>query len=290
MVDDVVVGLRDAGSVAGTQHRAALRAARRTSGRGAGARPSTASARRACRRSRCGAQAIMSGMAESVIAGGVEMMSQVPMSGYHTRLDPERARVVHRHGLHRRARRRALEGDARGPGRVGARAASRRRRRPWQAARSTDQIVPVPVERVSWNGTEKKVETARVRARRAGARRHDAPRGSPSCKPAFKANGTVTAGNASPYSDGAAALVLMRRDKADGAGPRAARALRHASPWPASSRTSWASGRSRRCRRRCAKAGMSLADIDLIEFNEAFAAQVLAVDARPRHAGRTAST
>src|SRR5262245_14492664 len=36
-----------------------------------------------------GAQEIMSGMADVVLAGGVEMMSQVPMSGYHTRLDPE---------------------------------------------------------------------------------------------------------------------------------------------------------------------------------------------------------
>src|ERR1043165_4394535 len=36
-----------------------------------------------------GAQQIMSGMADIVMAGGVEMMSQVPMSGYHTRLDPE---------------------------------------------------------------------------------------------------------------------------------------------------------------------------------------------------------
>src|SRR5439155_4280221 len=35
------------------------------------------------------AQEIMSGMADTVVAGGVEMMSQVPMSGYHTRLDPE---------------------------------------------------------------------------------------------------------------------------------------------------------------------------------------------------------
>src|ERR1043165_7644776 len=36
-----------------------------------------------------GAQEILSGMADVVLAGGVEMMSQVPMSGYHTRLDPE---------------------------------------------------------------------------------------------------------------------------------------------------------------------------------------------------------
>src|SRR5262249_48217517 len=36
-----------------------------------------------------GAQEIMSGMADVVLAGGVEMMSQVPMSGYHTRLEPD---------------------------------------------------------------------------------------------------------------------------------------------------------------------------------------------------------
>src|SRR3954469_15905945 len=36
-----------------------------------------------------GAQSIMSGMADVVLAGGIEMMSQVPMSGYHARLDPE---------------------------------------------------------------------------------------------------------------------------------------------------------------------------------------------------------
>src|SRR5213076_476530 len=36
-----------------------------------------------------GAQEIMSGMSDVVLAGGVEMMSQVPMSGYHARLDPE---------------------------------------------------------------------------------------------------------------------------------------------------------------------------------------------------------
>jgi len=76
------------------------------------------------------------------------------------------------------------------------------------------QITPVPVERVTWSGTTKNVETLQfkrdelVRARR---RRE----GLAKLKPAFKTNGTVTAGNASPYSDGAAALVLMRRTNAD---------------------------------------------------------------------------
>ena len=68
-----------------------------------------------------GAQEILSGMADVVLAGGIEMMSQVPMSGYHTRLDPEGRGELHRHGIHRRARGATVEGVARGAGRLGAR-------------------------------------------------------------------------------------------------------------------------------------------------------------------------
>jgi len=95
-------------------------------------------------------------------------------------------------------------------------------------------------------------------------------------KPAFKKEGTVTAGNASGLNDGAAALVLMARDEAERRGaPVLARIASWAScgvdpavmgigPVPAS-------------RRALDKAGWSVADLDLIEANEAFAAQALAV-------------
>ncbi|GAO38120.1 putative acetyl-CoA acetyltransferase [Sphingomonas changbaiensis NBRC 104936] len=95
-------------------------------------------------------------------------------------------------------------------------------------------------------------------------------------KPAFKKEGTVTAGNASGLNDGAAALVVTTRDEAERRGsPVLARIAGWAScgvdpsimgigPVPAS-------------RRALEKAGWSVGDLDLIEANEAFAAQALAV-------------
>jgi acetyl-CoA C-acetyltransferase len=95
-------------------------------------------------------------------------------------------------------------------------------------------------------------------------------------RPAFKKDGTVTAANASGLNDGAAALVLMSRAEAERRGaPILARVASWASagvdpsimgigPVPAS-------------RRALEKAGWTIADLDLIEANEAFAAQALAV-------------
>jgi acetyl-CoA C-acetyltransferase len=95
-------------------------------------------------------------------------------------------------------------------------------------------------------------------------------------RPAFKKDGTVTAGNASGLNDGGAALVVMSREEAEARGaPILARIAGWASagvdpsimgigPVPATQRA-------------LQKAGWSIADLDLIEANEAFAAQALAV-------------
>ena len=95
-------------------------------------------------------------------------------------------------------------------------------------------------------------------------------------RPAFKKDGTVTAGNASGLNDGGAALVIMSREEAEARGaPILARIASWASagvdpsimgigPVPATQRA-------------LQKAGWSIADLDLIEANEAFAAQALAV-------------
>lgn len=95
-------------------------------------------------------------------------------------------------------------------------------------------------------------------------------------KPAFKNDGTVTAGNASGINDGAAAVVVMREAKAKALGLKPlARIRSYASagvdpafmglgPVPATKKA-------------LAKAGLKLSDIDLIEANEAFAAQFLGV-------------
>lgn len=95
-------------------------------------------------------------------------------------------------------------------------------------------------------------------------------------KPAFKKDGTVTAGNASGINDGAAALVLMSRERAEqlGVTPLAViRANASAGVDPAI----MGIGPVPATKKALEKAGLSIDDIDLVEANEAFAAQSLAV-------------
>ena len=95
-------------------------------------------------------------------------------------------------------------------------------------------------------------------------------------RPAFRKDGTVTAANASGLNDGAAALVLMSREEAERRGATILATVK-----------SWASagvdpsvmgiGPVPASRKALEKAGWTIADLDLIEANEAFAAQALAV-------------
>ncbi|EJL47732.1 MULTISPECIES: thiolase family protein [Brevibacillus] len=96
-------------------------------------------------------------------------------------------------------------------------------------------------------------------------------------KPGFREDGTVTAGNASGLNDGASAVVLMREAKAKELGIESLGRI-----------VSWATagvepdlmgyGPVPAVKKALAKAGMTLADMELIEVNEAFAAQYLAVE------------
>ena len=96
-------------------------------------------------------------------------------------------------------------------------------------------------------------------------------------RPAFKKEGSVTAGNASGINDGAAAVVVMSREKADELGltPMAtivANASAGVDP------SVMGIGPVQAVKNVFAKSGLSMADIDLVEANEAFAAQSIAVD------------
>ncbi|WP_296575155.1 acetyl-CoA C-acetyltransferase [Phreatobacter sp.] len=96
-------------------------------------------------------------------------------------------------------------------------------------------------------------------------------------RPAFKKDGTVTAGNASGINDGAAAIVLMTRSEAERRGLKPLATIR-----------SWATagvdpaimgtGPIPASRKALEKAGWTVKDLDLIEANEAFAAQAIAVN------------
>ncbi len=220
-----------------------------------------------------GAQAIMTGMADAVVAGGVEMMSHIPMSGHYTRLHPQitdyyigmgftAENVAERWRISR-------EDQDEWAARSHHHAAEA-----WQAGRFDNEIVPITVEHDRWEGAERHVDTTEFRKDetiRPGTTVDKLAK----LRPAFKVKGSVTAGNASPYSDGAAALILTSRAKADALGLK-----------PLARFISFAVmgvdpdimgvGPIRAVPKVLEQTGMTMGDIDLIEFNEAFAAQVLA--------------
>jgi acetyl-CoA acyltransferase len=220
------------------------------------------------------AQAIMTGMADVVLAGGVEMMSQVPMSGYHTRLHPEMTesmismghtaeRVAERYGISRQDQDTyALQSHEHAARALGSDAFA-------------EQIVPVPVQRVRWNGTKKNVEDG-LFARDENVRTDTSMERLAKLPPAFKAGGTVTAGNSSPYSDGAAALLLMSAERAKSLGVKPlaqfiAYGVAGVEP------DVMGVGPIKAVPKALSRAGLTIEQIDLIEFNEAFASQALAV-------------
>ncbi|HZG81141.1 MAG TPA: acetyl-CoA C-acetyltransferase [Brevibacillus sp.] len=137
-----------------------------------------------------------------------------------------------------------------------------------ESGRFQDEIVPVPIPQRKGDPLLFSVDEFP----RAGV----TAEGLGKLKPAFKKDGTVTAGNASGINDGAAALLIMSREKADELGVKPlARIIANASagvdpsimgygPVPATERV-------------LAKAGLTLEQMDLIEANEAFAVQSLAV-------------
>ncbi len=221
-----------------------------------------------------GAQAIIAGHADVILAGGIEMMSQVPMSGYHTRLSPEitesyigmgftAERVAKQWGITREM---ADDFAFASQQKAGAALASKV---------FAPEIVPVTVTRDSWEGarrtTTEHVFTVDETPRPETTREQMA-----ALRPAFSAKGTVTAGNASPFSDGASAVLLMSRAKADALGLKPiARFVTFATAGV--SPDIMGIGPINAVPKALARAGVSLSDVKLIEFNEAFAAQALAV-------------
>ena len=238
------------------------------------------------------AQNIMLGMGEVVVAGGVENMSRVPMGGFNPSFNPRLMKprdargqgerndekssspyppieleygyssyipmgitaenLAHEYGISREAQ------DA---------FALRSHQR---AIAATDngtfkrEIVPVPLP----NGKLMEVDE--------GPRRDTSLEKLRTLEPAFIKGGSVTAGNSSPLNDGAAAAVLMSADKARELGIKPlARVISMAvagvrpdimgiGPVPA-------------MKKALQRAGLQLSDIDIIEINEAFAAQTLSV-------------
>jgi len=94
-------------------------------------------------------------------------------------------------------------------------------------------------------------------------------------KPAFRPNGTVTAGNASGVNDAAAAVVMMSREKADELGLKPLLTIRSFASGGVDPKY-MGIGPIPAVRKALARAGITVKDLDVVELNEAFAAQAIA--------------
>lgn len=224
------------------------------------------------------AERIMCGFAQVIVAGGTESMSLVPMGGHKVAPNPTlmetypdaylsmgltAENLARKHGIKREAQdefafashRKALEAIEKG--------------------RFQDEIVPVDVRyRVLNNG--KPSEQKFVFSTDEGPRRETSPDALAALKPAFHEKGTITAGNASQMSDGASAAVVMSAERAKQLGlTPLARFVAYATAGVAPEEMGI--GPALAVPKALKLAGLKMDQIDLVELNEAFAAQVLSV-------------
>jgi acetyl-CoA acyltransferase len=224
-----------------------------------------------------GAQQIITGMCDIVIAGGTESMSQVPMMGYQVSLNlhmvqeyPEAyigmgltaENVAEQYKVSRE------DQDA-----FGLRS-NERALAAIEAGRFKEEIVPLEVKTVLVNEHGERVESDKIFDVDEGPRR-STPEKMAQLKPVFKNGGTVTAGNSSQMSDGAAAVLLMTADKAQEKGltPIARFVGFAAAGVPPEI---MGVGPMYAIPRVMKVTSFKIGDIDLIELNEAFASQAVA--------------
>ncbi len=220
------------------------------------------------------AQAITAGYIDAAIAGGVEVMSMVPMTGYkfspdfdlaqempeaYTQMGLTAENVATKYQIDRQTQDEfALQSNLKAHQAV-------------TSGRFDPEIVPIQVNLVTSEGT-----------RQIEFKRDEGPRGDTSLealsklRPAFKLNGTVTAGNSSQMSDGSAGVLIMSRAKAEALGLEPlARFLSYAVGGVPPEIMGM--GPVSAVPKLLERTGLSLQDIDLIELNEAFASQSVAV-------------
>lgn len=226
-----------------------------------------------------GAYAIMSRQASIVLAGGAESMSMVPMAGFKFSPMPYQAKetpeVFTSMGL-------TAENVAakyqinRSDQDEFAFVSHQRAANAVESGRFDPEIVPVPVTMIEPGENGKQKERTFVFKRDEGPRADTSQEALAKLKPAFKEGGTVTAGNSSQMSDGAAGVIVMDRAKAESLGLKPlvkfiAFAVGGVPP------DVMGIGPIVAIPKALQLAGLRLSDIGLIELNEAFASQSLAV-------------
>ncbi len=222
---------------------------------------------------------IVAGFADAVVAGGTETMSMIPMGGFH--FSPNPYLMEHypdsylNMGLTAENLARKYEISREQQDEFALRS-HRRALAAIDGGKFKDEVVPLEVVEVSLNGKDKPQTRKIVFDTDEGPRRDTSLEALAKLKPAFHARGTITAGNASQMSDGAAAAVVMSMEKAKALGLKPlARFVSYATAGTLPEEMGV--GPVFAIPKALKLAGMKLADIDLIELNEAFAAQTLSV-------------
>ncbi|WP_299126896.1 acetyl-CoA C-acyltransferase [uncultured Winogradskyella sp.] len=220
------------------------------------------------------AQAIKLGDADIVVAGGMENMSAIPHY-YHARSSTKFGSVTLEDGMQRDGLVDAYDKNAMG---VCADACAveynfsredqdafaiqsyERSKAAWDAGKFTDEIVPVNVPQRRGDDLiiDRDQEYTNVKMEKI-----------PALRPAFTKEGTVTAANASTINDGAAAIVLMSREKAEELGLKPIASIK--SYADAAQDPKWfTTAPAKALPKALTKANIEIDDVDYFEFNEAF--------------------
>jgi acetyl-CoA acyltransferase len=225
------------------------------------------------------AYSIMAGQADVIIAGGTESMSMVPMTGYKFAPNPffavEQPQVFTSMGL--TAENVAEKyGVSRADQDSFSLQSNQRASKAVESGVFDEQIVPLEVEVIDAGDKGGLVSRTFIFKRDEGPRADTSLEALAKLRPAFKEGGTVTAGNSSQMSDGAAGVIVMSSEKAEALGLKplvrfVAYAVKGVAP------ELMGIGPIAAIPKVLELTGLSLDDIGLIELNEAFAAQSLAV-------------
>lgn len=225
-------------------------------------------------------QAVSAGHASVVVAGGVESMSRVPMSGFFFQPDPstvdDRPEVYVSMGI--TAENVAAKYDvSREDQDAFALQSHQRALDAIESGRFKDEIAPYEMTDVLYDDSDQQAHTHTfTHDTDEGPRADTSLEALGRLRPAFRAGGSVTAGNSSQMNDGAAATVVIDEDTKnalgiDPMGRVVGFALSGVAP------ELMGIGPIGAIQKVLKQTGLSVSDIDLVELNEAFAAQALAV-------------
>jgi acetyl-CoA acyltransferase len=224
-------------------------------------------------------QRIQAGMADVIIAGGTESMSLVPVMGIKTALNykiaTENPTYYTSMGLTAEEVSKQFKITREEQDQFSYES-HKKAAAAWKEGKFKDEVVPITVKEIYVDETMKKKTREFVVATDEGIRPDTTLEGLSKLKPVFAVNGTVTAGNSSQTSDGAAFVLVMSE-----------RMVKQLNVKPVARMVSYAVagvdprimgiGPVAAIPKALKLANMKLDDIDLIELNEAFAAQALAV-------------